>query len=142
MVKAKDFWNILCEEFNYRFFSGIPSVGLDKIYNKMNSGIMHYIPAASSSIALGLVNGVRVAGIKSALLLSTDDILKLDFSFNIDCGVPVFIISDYNVVNEELSDKFYLTNLSDDLVGCITSIEDKGLGAYRNSILFIGDGIE
>ena len=141
MVKAKDFWNILCGDFNYRFFSGIPSLGLNNIYDKMNSKIMHYIPAASGAIALGLVNGTRLTGVKSALLLKSDAILKLDFSFNYDSGIPAFIISDHNIYDKGLLDKFYLVNLSDDLEGCISTIERKGLEVGTNSILFIGEGV-
>ena len=94
MVKAKDFWNYLCEEKDYRFFAGVACPGLSPLYKKMDAKIMHYIPAANERIALGLVSGAHTAGFKSGLLLDmrfSYDLSSL-FLFNIDYRIPFLII--------------------------------------------------
>ena len=94
MVKAKDFWNYLCEEKDYRFFAGVACPGLSPLYKKMDAKIMHYIPAANERIALGLVSGAHTAGFKSGLLLDmrfSYDLSSL-FLFNIDYRIPFLMI--------------------------------------------------
>lgn len=98
MVKAKDFWNYLCEELDYRFFAGVACPGLAPLYKKMDAKIMHYIPAANERIALGLVSGAHTAGFKSGLLLDMRYAYDLSslFEFNIDYGIPFLIIGHGN----------------------------------------------
>lgn len=95
MVKAKDFWDYLCNELDYRFFAGVPCKGLKFLYDNMNPEFMHYIPAANERIALGLVSGAWLAGVKGALFMDGNnimDIMNLLLSFNKKYKVPALII--------------------------------------------------
>ncbi len=95
MVKAKDFWEYLCNELDYRFFSGVPCRGLKPLYDKMSSEFMYYVPAVNEKTALGLVNGARLSGVKGAVLMHGDnivDILNLLLAFNKEYKVPALII--------------------------------------------------
>jgi hypothetical protein len=94
MVKAKDFWDYLCEKKDYRFFAGVACPGLAPLYKKMNADIMHYIPAANERIALGLVSGAHTAGFKGGILLDMRYAYDLSslFEFNIDYKIPFLII--------------------------------------------------
>lgn len=97
MVKAKDFWNYLCEELDYRFFAGVVCPGFAPLYKKMNAKIMHYIPAANERIALGMVSGAYYAGLKGGILMDMKfayDLTSL-FNFNIDYKIP-FLVIGYN----------------------------------------------
>jgi sulfopyruvate decarboxylase TPP-binding subunit len=95
MVKAKDFWSYLCEELDYRFFAGVACEGLKPLYNKMSSEFLHYVPAVDEKVALGLVNGARIAGVKGAVLMSADYLLDISntlLSFNKQYEVPTLIL--------------------------------------------------
>ncbi len=94
MVKAKEFWNYLCEELDYRFFSGVACSGLSPLYKKMDSKLMHYIPAVNERIGLGLASGAYMAGYKSGLLMDMKfayDITSF-IGFNVAHRVPLLII--------------------------------------------------
>lgn len=95
MVKVKDFWDYLCGELEYRYFAGVACKGLKPLYDKMNSKFMHYVPAVNERVAVGLASGVRVAGTRSAVLMSADhmlDVLNLLISFNKKYEIPMLII--------------------------------------------------
>lgn len=94
MVKAKDFWNYLCENLDYRFFAGTACPGLVPLYKKMDAKIMHYVPASNERIALGLIAGAHVAGFKGGLLMDMKfgyDLTNL-FGFSIDYKIPMLVI--------------------------------------------------
>ena len=94
MVKAKEFWNYLCKELDYKFFAGVICNGLLPLYKKMDPQMMHYIPAANERIALGLVSGAQMAGINGGMLIDMDfayDLTRL-FMFNIDYKIPFLVI--------------------------------------------------
>ena len=94
MVKAEDFWNYLCEDFNYRFFAGVACPGLIPLYGGMDSKIMHYIPAANERIALGMVSGAYFSGFKGGLLMDMKfsyDLTSL-LNFNIEYRIPLLVI--------------------------------------------------
>ena len=96
MIKAKEFWKYLCEELNYRFFAGVPCDGLTALYNKMDAQIMHYMPAVKESVALGLVNGARLASVKGCVLIDINRLYELMdtlVSFNLKYDIPIFIIA-------------------------------------------------
>jgi hypothetical protein len=95
MVKAKEFWDYLCNTLGYRFFSGIPCLEFKELYSTMSSSIMHYIPAADISVALGIASGVSISGMKSCVLLHKNelyDVLNIFHNFNSKYEIPVLLI--------------------------------------------------
>jgi len=116
MVKAKKFWNCLCEELDYRFFSGVACAGLSPLYKKMNKDIMHYVPAANERIALGLVSGAYIGGFKGGLLM--DMKFKHDIStllnFNLIYKIPFIIIGYSELKKDKLIYDFPTTVIVDD----------------------------
>lgn len=106
MVKAREFWNCLCKELDYRFFAGVPCKGLALLYNSMNSKIMHYVPAVNNRVALGLVSGAFLSGAKVGVLIHIDrlhNILDWLISFNLEHKIPPLIIAYYD---EGVDNKF------------------------------------
>ncbi len=102
MVKARDFWDYLCGELDYRFFAGVACRGLSPLYKKMNSKFMHYVPAANERIALGLISGAYIAGLKGCLLMDMkfkDDISSF-LKFNVGYRIP-FLVIGYSELEEE-----------------------------------------
>lgn len=94
MVKAKAFWQYLCEELNYRFFAGVPHINLKPLYDGMSSEIMHYIPAVRESTALGIVSGAYLVGVKGGIFLYVEefeDLLKWLRRFNLKNKIPLLI---------------------------------------------------
>jgi sulfopyruvate decarboxylase TPP-binding subunit len=97
MIKAKDFWTHLCDTVGVRFFSGVPSEGNAALYKTMSKDFMFYIPAVNERVALGLVNGARLSGEQSGLLLGSPLVQKLIFdieNFNLRFNIPILIITD------------------------------------------------
>jgi hypothetical protein len=94
MVKAKDFWNYLCDGLDYRFFSGVACPGLSELYKAMSRDFMHYVPATDERIALGLSTGAYLSGLKGGILMDMRFGYDLNSSFtlNIDHKIPLLII--------------------------------------------------
>jgi sulfopyruvate decarboxylase TPP-binding subunit len=136
MVKATDFWECLCNKLNYRFFSGIPCIGLDSLYNKMSSEFMHYIPAVSIQIAVGLTNGAFLAGVKSAVLLETSHICKLDLDFNLKSSIPLLLIAS-GKEKPSLRKEIYILDLTDNLEICLDRISKHLETKLKPGVLFI-----
>lgn len=82
MVKAKDFWKFVCEELDYRFFAGVVCKGFDLLYRKMNPKFMHYVPAVTEQVALGLVVGASITSFKTAALIHEDGVFDLIKLYN------------------------------------------------------------
>ena len=70
MVKVNEFWEVVCDKLEYKFFSGVACAGFDSLYKKMDPAKMHYVPAVDERTAIGIVTGTSFAGIKSALFTS------------------------------------------------------------------------
>jgi len=94
MVKAKDFWNYLCMDLDYRFFSGVACPGLSPLYKKMTSKLMHYVPAVNERVGLGLVSGAYMAGFKGGLLMDMSFAYDLTsfMTFNVSNRIPLLVI--------------------------------------------------
>jgi sulfopyruvate decarboxylase TPP-binding subunit len=140
MIKSLDFWEYLCNTLNYRFFAGTPCLGLMPLYNKMSSEFMHYIPAASEDIAVGLVNGALLAGTKSAVIMEADHINKLNLDFNINNDFPLFIIG-YSLERPKLKQGIYVLVLDENLSRCLDKIDKHLLSKRKPCVLLIGEGI-
>jgi len=94
MVKAKDFWNYVCEELDYRFFAGVACPDLAPLYKNMNAKFMHYVPAVNERVGLGLVSGACLAGFRGGLLMDMSfayDITSF-LLFNIVNRIPLLVI--------------------------------------------------
>jgi sulfopyruvate decarboxylase TPP-binding subunit len=90
---AKDFWRRICEDFDYRFFCGIPFPDIANLYKTMNADMMHYIPAAHENIAVKMATGTWISGFKSAVLLDQRKLESVDLSFNFKYKVPLLFIT-------------------------------------------------
>jgi len=115
MVKAKDFWKFLCKELNYRFFAGVACKGLAPLYKTMKPDFMHYIPTANERLALGLVSGAYVGGVKGGVLMDMRfayDLTSL-FNFNIDHRIP-FLVIGYGDEDSKLAYDFPEAYIMDD----------------------------
>jgi sulfopyruvate decarboxylase TPP-binding subunit len=140
MVKAKEFWNYLCEELDYRFFAGVACPGLAPLYKRMSSNFMHYVPAANERIALGLASGAHVAGLKTGILIDMRfayDLTSL-FKFNIDYKIPLLVIG-YNGEEEEsflaydFPSAFIMgDSFKEDLLRVTTRVESEGVPGLIN----------
>ena len=74
MVEAKEFINYLCNELEFRFFSGVPCVELQLFYNEMNSDFLHYVPAVNETVAVGIVSGMWLSGTKGCVIIDSKKI--------------------------------------------------------------------
>lgn len=138
MVKAKDFWDYLCNGLNYRFFAGVPCNGLSYLYNNMDSGFMHYIPAVNEDVAVGLVNGANVAGINSSVLMDANRIEKLNLDFNLENSLPLLIIASSSE-KPSFKKEIYNVTLTDDYKADLEKITKHSLSKGKPCVLFIGE---
>lgn len=139
MVKAKDFWDYLCNSLGYRFYSGVPCVQLNTLYNKMGPGFLHYVPAVNEQIAVSLSSGAFLAGVKSAVLMSIDNIDRLDLDFNRKNLVPILFI--VGSVDNKLPKDVYGIQLSDDFVACLDEITEYIEDKKSMGVLLIGEDV-
>jgi len=146
MVKAKDFWEYLCNELDYRVFSGVPCLGFKSLYDNMDSDIMHYIPAIKEDIALGIMSGTAMIGWKTGIFLHVDNvynILNTLEKFNLVYKVPL-IIFIYKDKDNKLLDKFISMNkinkiyLTDEFKKQLKILNSKMEKTLTPSIVFIG----
>ena len=136
MVKAKGFWKHLCDKLEYRLFAGVPCSGLNPLYKTMNIDIMHYIPASNERIALGIVSGGWLSGVKGGVLLSESSIIGLGNEIKMikDFNIPMLFIVYSDI---ERTYPFCSKNLSDNFEADLNKIS----GRNKPSILLIKGGI-
>lgn len=143
MVKAQEFWNFLCEECDYRIFSGVACKGLLSLYKTMSSEFMHYIPAANEKIALGIVSGACMGGFKGGILMDMrfkNEIATL-LKFNVDYKIP-FLIIGYGTKDDKLIYDFPSTYISDDDYKTkIKKIIKKSETELVPGLIVIGEGV-
>ena len=120
MVKAKDFMDYLCNTLEFRFFSGVPCSELQLLYNEMDSNKMHYIPAVTEIIAVGIASGVWISNIRSCVLIDSkniDSIKPILNDINIKMKIPILFIlgGDFksDCFNTALLHKNYKKQLDD-----------------------------
>ena len=141
MVKAKDFFKVLCEDLNYRFFSGVPCSGLSLLHKNIKDSFMLYVPAINEATALGLATGALVSGMGSGVFLDLKlkENLYTKFDFVIENKLPLIIIG-YSENSKE-SFKYnipivYLKEL-EDIVNLSNKMEKKS----TPGILIIGKDV-
>ena len=140
MIKATNFLDYLCNTLNYRFFSGIPCSGLNLLYTKMDSKFMHYVPATTPQIAIGLANGSFLVGKKSAILLDSNQLHTIDLNFNFNNSIPLLIIvsgKEMPILEKEI----YSLSLTDNIEECLDNISKYIEINLKPGILFIEEGI-
>jgi sulfopyruvate decarboxylase TPP-binding subunit len=94
MVKAKEFFNVLCEELGYRFFSGIMCKEFTNLFKAMHSSFMHYVPSVNEDVGLGLVAGTSISGLGSVLMfdMRLKEFIYPNLSFLINNKLPAMLI--------------------------------------------------
>lgn len=137
MIKAKDFLDNICNNFDYRFFSGYPSMGTHLLYKYMNKSILYYVPAITAEIATGLCVGASYMGTNSCVLIDyngfnsiVDNLYKFkdlnsNILFIIDntnnlCKLPTTIDYEFNI----LDDNWILKNYNEYKINLILINED------------------
>lgn len=133
MIKAKEFWNYVCNELNYRFFAGIPSMYFDFLYDTMSSDIMHYIPAVNEETAIAMVIGVEFTGFKGVVIANNNlfyflNIIKFlnDYDLSLLCMAPYYEDTELFLKNNKIKYKV-LNDLKRD-ISYIDRIHNKNKG--------------
>lgn len=134
MIKAMALWKLLCDQLDYRFFSGVPCKGLSPLYNKMSSSFLHYVPAVNEQAAVDIVNGAMLAGTRAAVLMDASCIKNVDLSFNIDNDRPLLLVTSGESVPEVDNTFCLIEDLSYDIENCLSRMEDEII------VLFIKEG--
>jgi len=143
MIKAKDFLSFLCNKLEYRFFSGVASPGMTKLYKNMSPDFMHYVPAVNEKIAFGLVSGAYVAGIKGCIIIDHKffyDIMREIKDFSLVYKIPLLlIVHGYNDFIENIIPKVIIKSNddSDSVYKSLQKISDLSNKKEVPGIIFI-----
>lgn len=140
MVDVKIFLDYLCNELDYRFFAGVPCKGLSVVYKKLDSNILHYIPATSEAVAVSIVNGVSITGIKSVAIIHASMVNKINLDFNLTTGFPLFIIA-YTEDNIKFNKGIYSLELGKDFRGDLDKIDKYLISKKGIGVLIIKEGV-
>ena len=70
-MKVKEIWNFLCNDLEIKLFTGTPLIEFKQLFNSMDADIMHYIPSVNEEVAVGLVTGAYLAGVRGAVFMSS-----------------------------------------------------------------------
>lgn len=145
MIDTKDFWNHLCVDLGYRFFSGVPCNGLKLLYDTMDAEIMYYVPAVDERIAIRIASGVAMSGDKAGVLVRSScmenikDIIKFNDVYEVPILFIVYedreILSPYNIVKADVG-------LGDNDFKKVLKRVDNYINKYRKSkMLVITEGV-
>jgi hypothetical protein len=150
MVKAKEFWDYLCNDLSYRFFAGVPCIEFKNLYNAMSSKIMHYIPAVDINTALGIASGVSITsintGIKSGIVFHSRELYNLIANynnFNILYEIPVLFIMYSNIDDFKIlsSNKISYVILDDNFKNKLNRVIKKMEKEQKPCVLVVKEGI-
>ena len=137
MIKAIDFWDHLCSEYGYRCFSGVPCTTLSLLYAKLNSKLLWYIPAVNEKIAMAIISGVWLTGVKGGVLMASDAVIGLGNEIKVvkDFNIPMLMIVASGA--EKITYPFWHIELTDNF-----KIElDKIAKRDKPSILVVKEGV-
>jgi len=146
MVTKDRFWEFMCEDLNYRFFSGVVCKGFDDLYKRMPVSKMHYIPAVNERTAIYLCKGVMLAGIKSAVFMGSNSLFRVpevyegfldDFKQSLLLFVFIERSTEFKLIPSYLP---YIKLTSRSKVGRIGKFLDNITSATENGIVFIDKG--
>lgn len=130
------FWKRLCTDLDYHFFTGVPNDTLKDIFNTLNPDILHFVPAANDSTAVGIATGVVLGGYKSVVLcdLYTLLVAKIQIdNFVVKHKIPIlFITSSINNIDAGIK----TFNLTEDL-STLTQVDEYIIGEKLPAILII-----
>lgn len=87
----------MCEELGFRFFTGAPTENFKIFFETMKPSMLHYIPSINSNIALGLVSGAYLSGIRGALFIEMECLISIKdelTAFNKRYKIPILIITE------------------------------------------------
>lgn len=151
MVKAKDFLITLCDGFEYRLFSGVPTNKFLPLYKNFNSKFLHYIPTVNSNTSLGIISGSAITGLKGVLLLDFDnfyDVFSTITNFNNSYAIQLLIIIIYDEYShiDTLYDLLKTVGLSykevsEDYVSDITEIDNMMESTSTPVFVFLKEGV-
>jgi len=138
MVKAKDFLYHLCEDLDYRFFSGIPCATTAPLFKHMSADILHYIPAVHDQAAATMVAGTWLSGFKSCAILNVEAINGINWYLIKE--VPILFIvaigEKYNFKN-----RFITATLSDSFSKVCTSLDTRINTKGAPGLLLVKEGV-
>jgi len=96
-MEVNAFWEKLCIDLNYHFFTGVPNESLKYIFNTLNPDVLHFVPTVNDVAAVGLATGVYLSGYKSAVLCDVDTLaavkVQMD-NFVIKHNIPILFITN------------------------------------------------
>ena len=146
MVKAKEFWDYLCNTLEYRFFSGVPCLEFKELYNTMTSDIMHYIPAVNVNTALGIASGVGVSGVKSGVIFHIKELYDLlnnyhNFNKKYEISVLFIVYCGENDLKILTSNKIPYVIMTDDFETKLKKITNKVEKEKNPCVLVVKEGI-
>jgi len=144
MVKAKEFWDYLCNGLDYRFFTGVPCNGLKPLYNTMNPDFLHYVPAVNERVAVGMASGASLSGVKSGVLISATNIHAVCeplVNFVNEYKIP-FLILVYNEVGKKIDLGLPKSELKDDkFTTKLKMLSNKSERLQVPGVFYIGKGV-
>jgi hypothetical protein len=130
MIKAKDFLHFLCEEHDYRFFSGVPDNSFKPIYSAMSGDFMHYIPAVNIDISVGIAVGTLIGGLKSVVLTDNNNFKR--FRRDLIYATPILFL----LPSKESETGFISCDITE--FKKLGNILDKSYKEYKPVILNVG----
>jgi len=75
-IKLINFWNSLCDDFDYRLFIGHPFDELSFLFNSMLPEVLHFVSTINNKIAIDLSNGASFNNKKVCLMLNSETLIK------------------------------------------------------------------
>lgn len=137
MIKATNFWNCLCLEHDYRCFSGVPCTVLSPLYAKLNSKFLWYLPAVNERVAMSIVSGAWLTGIKGGVLMSSGAIIGLGNEIKAvkDFNIPMLMIVASE--DDKIKYPFWHIELTDEFEKDLDKIAKRN----KPSVLVVKEGI-